>query len=276
VKQGRELECPCPFHEDRSPSFYVNLQTGAWICHAGCGHGSFLQLMQRFQVQGIGIPKKKSKKSLVDMGLDYLVRRGFSPTVLESWKVVWNSDVGGAEFPIWDAEQKFLGYLWRMPEGALPKYRHMPQLPRSKLLFGAHRLQDRKEVILTEGPLDAIWIQEVGMPGLAMLGAYLAEDQIRLLASWRTQKVVLCLDNDEAGRLATEIATKQLRAAGFWVFRVELPSGKKDIQEVPLTQAANVLQQRHVCFNGAGLVPHRYRRWLEKAALAPESSAWKY
>ena len=29
----------CPFHEDNHPSFSVNLVTGLWCCHAGCGRG---------------------------------------------------------------------------------------------------------------------------------------------------------------------------------------------------------------------------------------------
>lgn len=29
----------CPFHSDRNPSFSVNLDSGLWICHAGCGDG---------------------------------------------------------------------------------------------------------------------------------------------------------------------------------------------------------------------------------------------
>jgi DNA primase len=279
VKQGTELEGLCPFHSERNASFYVNLETGVWICHKGCGSGNFMQLMDRLKIQGV-MPVAAGRKArvgtTVDMGLEPLMKRGFSPEMLESWKIVWNKDVGGAEFPVWDTAQKFVGYLWRMPEGVHPKYRHMSQLPKSRILFGANRLQDRKEVILCEGPLDAMWVQEVGGAGVAMLGAMLAEDQVRLLSSWGTKKVVLCLDNDAAGRAATEIATRQLRAAGFWVFRTELPSGRKDIQEVPLSQVAVVLKRRHLCLNGAGLIHHRYRRWLDNAARAPDTSTWKY
>jgi DNA primase len=40
--------CPCPFHQDRHPSFAIAEDTGKWICFAGCGQGSVLGLvMQR-------------------------------------------------------------------------------------------------------------------------------------------------------------------------------------------------------------------------------------
>ena len=37
-KSGKELTGCCPFHEDRTPSFRVNPDSGLWFCH-GCGSG---------------------------------------------------------------------------------------------------------------------------------------------------------------------------------------------------------------------------------------------
>lgn len=34
--RGKELNCSCPFHEDRTPSFNANLETGVYHCF-GCG-----------------------------------------------------------------------------------------------------------------------------------------------------------------------------------------------------------------------------------------------
>ena len=41
-----EYSAPCPFHEDSSPSFFINRKTGLWICHAGCGSGSLPYLLR--------------------------------------------------------------------------------------------------------------------------------------------------------------------------------------------------------------------------------------
>lgn len=44
-KVDGELRARCPFHDDSRPSFSANTETGLWICHAGCGQGSFAQFL---------------------------------------------------------------------------------------------------------------------------------------------------------------------------------------------------------------------------------------
>lgn len=41
-----EYSAPCPLHNDRSPSFFLNRRTGLWICHAGCGSGTLPYLLK--------------------------------------------------------------------------------------------------------------------------------------------------------------------------------------------------------------------------------------
>ncbi|MEM7231771.1 MAG: CHC2 zinc finger domain-containing protein [Planctomycetota bacterium] len=43
------IACPCPFHEDRNPSFGINVLTGRWKCQAGCGSGDSFDLHQRLR-----------------------------------------------------------------------------------------------------------------------------------------------------------------------------------------------------------------------------------
>lgn len=42
-----ELRGCCPFHEDRSPSFYIYEGGQRWICFAGCGEGDVLDFIQK-------------------------------------------------------------------------------------------------------------------------------------------------------------------------------------------------------------------------------------
>src|SRR5688500_14369944 len=37
----------CPFHDDRDPSFSVNLENGLWRCFAGCGSGDVFTFEQK-------------------------------------------------------------------------------------------------------------------------------------------------------------------------------------------------------------------------------------
>lgn len=217
----------------------------------------------------------------LEPGLASLARRGFTTDMLDRWKIVWNSDIGAIEIPCHWPNGDFLGYIWRMPDGSDgPKYRHPAGFPRAKVLFGLDHLEATfikgKEVILTEGPLDAIWGQEAGFPSVATLGAAIADGQLALLME-HTSRVTLCYDNDGAGRVATEIAAVQLRRAGFWVFRITLPAQYKDIQEVPLDKLPRLMETRkHLCVNGSGLVHPRYQRWIQEQAFLGSHKPWKF
>lgn len=49
IGNGNKRTAKCPFHEDRSPSFSVDVEKGVWCCHAGCGGGSVIDLVARFE-----------------------------------------------------------------------------------------------------------------------------------------------------------------------------------------------------------------------------------
>ncbi len=44
---GNQRVGMCPFHEDRRPSFSVDVKEGLWICYAGCGEGNATQFAKR-------------------------------------------------------------------------------------------------------------------------------------------------------------------------------------------------------------------------------------
>jgi hypothetical protein len=43
-----QLYVCCPFHDDTNASLSVNLNTGLWTCHAGCGDGSMVHFEEEF------------------------------------------------------------------------------------------------------------------------------------------------------------------------------------------------------------------------------------
>lgn len=46
--QGVQRSCRCPFHEDKTASMSVNTQKQVWHCHVGCGGGSVIDLIAKF------------------------------------------------------------------------------------------------------------------------------------------------------------------------------------------------------------------------------------
>lgn len=58
-RQGREMVGLCPFHSERSPSFSVNPEKGAWYCH-GCGEGgSIFKFLEK--IEGLSFPQAVKK-----------------------------------------------------------------------------------------------------------------------------------------------------------------------------------------------------------------------
>lgn len=45
---GRDTSVCCPFHQDKTASFSVNVDKGVWNCHAGCGKGGIIDFEKRF------------------------------------------------------------------------------------------------------------------------------------------------------------------------------------------------------------------------------------
>ncbi|WP_449231059.1 DNA primase [Azospirillum doebereinerae] len=55
IRAGREFKAPCPFHNEKSPSFYVNDQKGFFHCF-GCGaHGDVIGFVMRHD--NLGFPE---------------------------------------------------------------------------------------------------------------------------------------------------------------------------------------------------------------------------
>ena len=55
IRTGQnELKCLCPFHEDQSPSFSINPSKQTWICRAGCGGGSIIDLVAKMEDMSVG------------------------------------------------------------------------------------------------------------------------------------------------------------------------------------------------------------------------------
>lgn len=153
-------------------------------------------------------------------------------------------------FPIHDLEGHVVGFTGRIyKDNNGPKYlnsRETPLFRKGQILFNYHRakkyIQLQKEVILVEGNMDAIrmYINDFKNT-LALMGTSLTEEQVRILKNLRS-KVILMLDNDEAGLTATYAVGEELIKSGIEVFVIRL-SGKKDPDEYILSFGAEAMKE---------------------------------
>lgn len=261
-----ELRTTCPFPEHEGATgenFSVSLVNGVWQCFSRCGGGTYFTLLERLRRDpgyGPGLPEPDAAARVPV--LRSLLARGFTRPMLAKWGIRWDAASGAMRLPVCNDAGDEETEIWRAPQGVEPKYRYERGFSRAGCLFGLWRLpRPLARVTLVEGPLDAVWAQEIGEPTVAILGSSLSSRQADLLRQRGVRQVRLCFDNDEAGKKATLAASALLRTEGFWVFRIPLPQRYKDIQEVPHEKLAAVLARAEVCVNGVGIIHPRYKRW---------------
>jgi len=265
---GGEYQITCPLHDERRPSCSINVDTGKWICFAGCGAGDIQLLVQLMKKSTKGeartfieqhgiyrIPKAselfkheriEDDKPLPEIEFPFekgripkwIYKRGISKESLIRWEAGVD-DKAGLALPVRDADKRMVGWVLRQ-RVAEPKYLYYPGMKKSKVLFGHHLLPKRVETLyVVEGPLDAISLDQYGYSVVSLLGAMASAAQVKLLRNIKADKIVLVLDNDEAGQKGTKKGLTQLRDYGI-VKYVKLPQHVKDVQEI---QDANALEE---------------------------------
>ncbi len=114
-------------------------------------------------------------------------------------------------FPIFNRQSQIVAFGGRaLNDDVMPKYLNSPEtrlFHKGELLyagnFAAKAVREGHELIVVEGYMDVISLHQNGLCGaVAPLGTALGEMQFEEM--WRiTQKPILCLDGDMAGRKAT-------------------------------------------------------------------------
>ncbi len=102
---------------------------------------------------------------------------------------------------------------------------------KGEILYNYHQVKDNvrkvKYVLLVEGFMDVIRLSINGINNsVALMGTAITDEQINLLKQLRT-KVILCLDSDAAGEMATMVAGEQLTERGIITDVIRL-EGYKD------------------------------------------------
>ena len=170
----------------------------------------------------------------VDTGHEYGKKRGLSQETLTLFGAgLCRSKgmfAGRFVIPLSDPSGNLVGYAGRSLDDEEPKYL-FPSKERGfykrHLLFNFHRLEKEADepVVVVEGFFDCMKVQEAGFPCVALMGSTLTEEQETLLAD-RFERVILLLDGDEAGRLATEDCLRRLSRKLF-VKAIDLADGEQ-------------------------------------------------
>jgi len=250
-----EFQIPCPFHDDSRPSCSINVEKGMWICFRGCGQGS----LKYFIGQYLNFTSDEVEEYLLKNGIqielcsfegfevedgdldeveipyqkgyvpDWIFKRGFDKQTLLEWGCGIDN-YRNLVIPIHDIANREVGWVTRQYKQE-PKYLYSKGLKKSKVLFGSHKISKCDFVCITEGTLDTMWLNQNGFNSVALLGAHMSKIQEELLVKLPTNELVLCLDNDEAGRMGSEKISACI-SKRFVVSYTQLPTEYKDVQDI--------------------------------------------
>ena len=259
----------CPFHEDNVQSCAINLAKGVWICFAGCGQGSLYGFFMKYLHVGYEELQHKIQQDIILLDINmfddlleiqeemqevgfpfhtgyvppWIFDRGFSKEILRKWGGAIDN-FGSLVLPVRTADGILVGWLSRR-QNVTPKYLYSKGLKKSKVLFGQDLINEATDFIcITEGSLDTMWLDQNGFSSVALLGAHMSRTQQDLATKLPTKELVLCLDNDDAGRVGLEKAMNDL-IPKFMVSYIQLPKEFKDVQEIRNSQVLqDIIQER--------------------------------
>lgn len=133
-------------------------------------------------------------------------------------------------FPIFNIQNKIIGFGGRNLTDKLPKYLNSPEniiFKKRENLYSLNnfRNQDDKRLLLVEGYMDVIGLSNVGIDSaVASLGTSLTLEQAKLIERY-SKDIYICYDSDMAGIKATDRAIDIFNEIGKEVKVVELEDG---------------------------------------------------
>ena len=189
---SRYLVASCPFHPDRSPSFFV--YPDFFICRSCNAQGPTNRLLERIGAKGITRPKSSQNRTSspfwalerhfsgslgkalqychksVDKALPYLYKRGVTDEIVDRLKPGYFE--GWVIIPVRSIENgKIKGAIARaIDPDVRPRY-YVPKGQDPNLLFSwnAERIKTMPEIYLTFGIFDALTLDLLGLAALSAL-----------------------------------------------------------------------------------------------------------
>jgi DNA primase len=227
---GDDAKILCPWHDDRKPSCYVQLQSGVVHCFS-CGEkGQFVKLVRtilggsedraalwcqtragsrlrplqdREEALQARLPRMVTEADLAlftDPPADQLQARRISLASARELGILWDQENARWIIPMRDPDGTLVG--WQEKGRKHHDERNHPRKV-TKPLFGLRQAVGPRAV-LVESPLDVARLRAAGIRcGVSSFGVYISASQLGSLVT-RFEDVVFALDNDLAGWDASE------------------------------------------------------------------------
>lgn len=234
----KEARCFCPLHKDKNrASLYINLASGAWKCHGGCGAGALSTLCKR---TGKPVPPKASSQEPVrpvatpptkyvpmqevvaaekllwsPKGKNcraYFKERGINDATLKKFRV--GLDAAEAErawLPVFDhtggcVNVRRYDWIKTSPD----KYRAYGAGYGEERIWPAGVVERNEEVILFEGETDCLLAHSLGIDNAITTTGGAGGWEPHFTRCLAGKHVMVCYDIDDAGRSGAAAVARAL------------------------------------------------------------------
>lgn len=192
-----------------------------------------------------------------DTLLSAMTKKGYTKAELLSAGLIVSNKQGGfydkfrnrLMLPVIDTRGSVVAFGSRVLDKSEPKYMNSPETPvysKRRVLYGLNlaKKTKRPNIILCEGNLDIVTLHQAGFDNaVASMGTALTKEQIRLLSRY-TKELVLCYDNDSAGKIATDRALELLNGTEFAVRVLNLPRRRTETGELVKQDADDYIKNQ--------------------------------
>jgi len=206
--KGYELSCCCPFHDEKKPSFGINLYTGRYNCFSCGAKGNIVTFVSEM----LNISKAEAIEKIREDGNfevssqyyytleDYAEEKGLNINNLIHLRVKTREDGRCVEIPYFDIDGKFVFNRYRNnPNNSkFPKFHCEKGI---KLIpYGLQFLKNfsDKYIILVEGESDYHAMMEENMPVIGIPGAENFKEEF-VPYFRRFRKIYIHNEEDDAG-----------------------------------------------------------------------------
>ena len=192
-----------------------------------------------------------------DVLLNEMTSRGYTKSELLTAGLIVDNKKGGfydkfrnrLMLPVIDTRGDVVAFGSRVLDKSEPKYMNSSETPvysKRRVLYGLNlaKKTKRPNIILCEGNLDIVTLHQAGFDNaVASMGTALTVEQTRLLSRF-TKELVLCYDNDNAGKTATERALQILNNSEFSVKVLQLPRRRTEDGELVKQDADDFIKNQ--------------------------------
>jgi len=148
---------------------------------------------------------------------EYLLERGLTREEMEEWDIRYDKWLKRIVFPIRNSRGRYVGAVGR---GDSPRYLFYEGTQKSGCLYGIDKLDENMDYLyVVEGQIDTIRLSRyfTDIPQaltegnvIGINGSHMSQYQANLITEL-SDKVILCLDNDDAGKSGTMVAVELLQ-----------------------------------------------------------------